>query len=662
MENRNVNYLQEMAFILFSQKKVFMVVASVTLLLSLAYAILAPNVYMAQGSLLIRSKKVENSPDTLKNISLRVPSITQEDLYSEVEMLLSEDVLKETSLRLSKESILNIVLTGNQKKQDEATLNKWISRIRSGLKIQVVAKSRVIQIEFHWSDPREAQYILETVMEEYILYRRNLNNPSDRGTFFSDRVVEYLVDLKKSKESRISLFRDNKAVDPLKEIDNNLILRQQWQKRLMDTRDSLSKNEKTLARLNRALDSDHVQLFTFMENPSIQALSGNLQLLLSEQVSINQTFHEEMVEVIEINDRVDQAFNTLKREVSLQRHSLADRVEDNNDQIERLEKQIDIIDQRNAVLRRVDIENQELLMQNELISLSYKTFHQRLEESNLNKNLKNPEQGLQSYIIILSKAKAKMSPIRPRRVLVAIFGLFLSGILGFIASLFNNYTDHTFKRQSDVASYLDLPLIYSISNVQMGDDKGSIKNTPSSLMKRLNPFSKLKKTTQEKDNQERRWSVSSQKETGFFPILSKAILAGLFLAGAAPFLLMKTDGIKSGTTVYQEKGGFSAPVSKMKQNQSPMQPAVQAPRTRKTVSDTAQSSQQVQPNYRLQPNKKIQPNQAMRGTLVCDNNSGKCFLKKEEQEPLLDHWSEARRRVRKERAQSLTNSYLAFQP
>lgn len=484
MPDKHVNYLQEISFIIFSQKKVFLAVASTIFLAFLAYAVLAPPVYMAQGSFFLKGKKVERSPDQMESVVLRPERTSTEDLYSEVEMLASEDVLRATVLYLARKSLLSISLTGSQEEREQTVL-KWISSIRGSLQTEVVPKSNVIQVKFFWPAPVDAQNILEAVMMKYLEYRENLLNPAEKGVFFSERVDEYLKGLKASKAAMIKLYKDNAAFDPLKEIENNLLVRQTWLQRLQEVQTRFQENEKALARMDKALSSGDLQLFTFVKNPSIELLGTSLQKLLDEKATISKTFQEDSVPVKVVNEHVRTAFDLLKREVQLQRDELSDKLVTDEEQIKQLQEKIQDIDARNGTLRRVEIETQEIQRENELISISYKTFYQRREETSIGKNL-NPEQvSINSYVVVLSKAKASMSPVQPRRIFVTVFGLFVSLLLGFLSGLANNYLDRTFKRQSDVSAFLGLPLIFSMSDVQRDDDKpvGKNKNTPSFLRK-----------------------------------------------------------------------------------------------------------------------------------------------------------------------------------
>lgn len=472
MQTRTVDYLQEIAFVIFSQKKTFIVVSSCIFLAFLFYAITAPPVYMAQGSFFLKGKKVERSPDQMENMVLRSEATTQADLYSEVEMLVSDDVLREITLALAQQSLLGVQITGSQEER-EKTVHKWISRIRGALLTEVVPKSNVIQVQVFWADPNDAKTLLETVMSQYLLYRDKLLNPAAKGVFFANRVDDYSNDLKNSKEAMIKLFKENGASDPMKEIELNLISRQTWQQRLQEAQVRFQENQKVLARLDSALDSNEVQLFSIVRNPTIELLSAGLLTLLTEQATVRKTFQPESVEVKVVDEHVQTAFNNLKREVLLYRDEVVDKIKTDEMQIAQLTEKINDLNQRNILLRTVDIENQQLLRENELISVSYKTFHQRKEEASLSKNLGPDTASINSYVVVLSKAKAQMDPVKPRRFFIVILGLFAALLLGFVSCLFNNYFDHTFKRQGDVETLLNLPLIFSISAVQSGQGKKS---------------------------------------------------------------------------------------------------------------------------------------------------------------------------------------------
>ena len=55
---------------------------------------LYPPVYSANGSFLVKSKKIPKDPEALERAELRPQSVEEQDLYSEMEILTSREVMR----------------------------------------------------------------------------------------------------------------------------------------------------------------------------------------------------------------------------------------------------------------------------------------------------------------------------------------------------------------------------------------------------------------------------------------------------------------------------------------------------------------------------------------------------------------------------------------
>ncbi|MEO5378832.1 MAG: hypothetical protein H7832_13775 [Magnetococcus sp. DMHC-6] len=470
METKRINYLREMAFILFSQKKVIVRTSLLFFLCFVAYAVFSPDIYRASGSFLVRGKKVDDAPDKLESVQLRSSPVTDQDLFSEVELLMSDEVMRATIVKMLNENTWPLK-PGSEKQEDpDAQMRSWISILKGGLKTEPIPKSNIIKVQLEWKDPGQAKLLLHNVMQHYLRGRELIYNPPGEGQFFSDQVENSSQGIKDSNKSLLALYTNSHSPDPIKEIENNLQLRQGLELKIYDLQSKILNLQMVVKQIDEVLASPDVQLFSFIVNPGIQLLSAKLQDLLLERSKIRKNYQPDSSAVLVIERHVQDAYLILKQEVISYRKDLVHQLTGDEEESALLSKQIKDINVRNSELKQVDLEAQALIRESGLQEFTYKTFYQRREEVRLRGGGKDSKEASQvmSHVVVMSQAQAMMTPVKPKRVLVVVIGFFLSVLLGFLTGMVVHGFDHTFKQQSDVEGSLKLPIIFSISDLHVG--------------------------------------------------------------------------------------------------------------------------------------------------------------------------------------------------
>ena len=112
------NYLRELVFILSARKWLIIFVTLLIFSFVIAVAFLWPPSYTAHAKLMVSRKAVEPSLGTLEKVDYRVEKVSKEDLNSEAQLLLSEDLISRVILQLHEEGSM---FSG------DATQSRWIS-------------------------------------------------------------------------------------------------------------------------------------------------------------------------------------------------------------------------------------------------------------------------------------------------------------------------------------------------------------------------------------------------------------------------------------------------------------------------------------------------------------------------------------------------------
>jgi len=122
-----------------------------------------------------------------------------------------------------------------------------------------------------------------------------------------------------------------------------------------------------------------------------------------------------------------------------------------------MEREIDDINRHNVSLQKQIIDTNRIERDANLYKFSYDTFSKRREES-----VAVTAKNMPSNVSILSEAFPSDGPVFPKKQIVIPLGLLIGFITGLSFAFIREYFDHTFKKPSDVQTYVDLLVIFSI--------------------------------------------------------------------------------------------------------------------------------------------------------------------------------------------------------
>ena len=92
----------------------------------------------------------------------------------------------------------------------------------------------------------------------------------------------------------------------------------------------------------------------------------------------------------------------------------------------------------------------------------YTNFHMTHFRKEREESVAVTAKNIPSNVSILSEAFPSDGPVFPKKQIVIPLGLLIGFITGLSFAFIREYFDHTFKKPSDVQTYVDLPVIFSI--------------------------------------------------------------------------------------------------------------------------------------------------------------------------------------------------------
>jgi uncharacterized protein involved in exopolysaccharide biosynthesis len=417
------DYKREFLEILFRQQKVILRVTIFIFIAALLIAFFWPPTYSASSTVLVRERKVGKSTATLGGED-RPFRLTSEDLASEEQILKSPDVIEMTIKYLKKEKSKAFTDLSND--------------IGSNLKTEIIPASNVIKVTLNNRDPFVATTILRTLVQQYLVYRMQVYNPSQSEHFFSQQVRNFDEVLASKGEELSDLLEKTKIVDPLNEIANNLIVKRSLEEQLNILENDAIENSLHIEYLEKSLKSEDIHFFSSINNPTINGLDGlgpRLIELVAEQRSILKVYHPSSNKVKAIEKQVKDAYLALRKEVVIYKGNLSNQLEIINGKIKNITNKLHTIGNRNVELRSQQINSQKIA--EDAVALT-------------------------SHVSILSKAFSSGNPVFPKKGVVIPLGLIIGFITACSLGFIREYFDHTFKKPSDVENYVGLPVIFSV--------------------------------------------------------------------------------------------------------------------------------------------------------------------------------------------------------
>lgn len=440
------NYLRELLLIYFARQRLILTTTGIIFLIAVAIAFLSTPIYSAQGAVLVRSSEAQRSPDTLDNSDVRVFKVSEDDLRSEIELIRSPAVIQGALEQLAADVRLSDKLD-------------WL-KVQKKLKTEVVPDSRVISVTLDLNDSALAVDLLNAVLDEYVLRRSRIIYPEGSADFFTTQLDRFGRQLESTEQKLVAMAKDNKTPDPAKEIDQNLQIRQEQDRRLNLLISEETVLSEQIKYLNKILSSNDVRHFSSLPNSTIAAMAARLIDLQMERGKTARHYEDNAQVVVVIDNQIRNSLEQLRREVEDYREKLVSDLTVNTEQQRNLREDLKALEARNLKLYLQQMETDKLNREAALLRESFATFFKRRQEAEINTRIDSSMS--QFYVSILDRAYSTGLPVFPNRPVLLIVGL-ISGLLtGFSLGFLREFFDHSFKSPRDLQQYSGLPLLFSI--------------------------------------------------------------------------------------------------------------------------------------------------------------------------------------------------------
>lgn len=447
-------YLRDLILIVFARKRIILGTTAAFFCAAVLITLFWPPTYTATGSVLVKSRQLSKSPQTIESTQIRVWEVDLATMTTEMKILTSKELIEETLTELNDQGKLR-----GGERLDRDSLLSMVDTVMGNITAAVVPASNIIEITLKGKNARDTKVILNELLNKYISFRSGIYNPEKASVFFKGEADTFESGLRSMDKEKLELADAAKSADPALEIQNNLDLRKTLEQQLDTAKQELNNLNLTIGHLEKQLAERDLQFFSSIENPAINLLGAKLQDVYLEKTNLLRTFTPESDRVKGVDEQIEMLYTSLKEEVTSYIGTLRNRMKIVNDQVALLEGRINFLTQRNIDLHKIFVEQQRLNSQEQVLEQSYQVFATRSEEARISSS--STVDSLFS-ISIIGRPVLPVQPSFPRAAVVIPLGLVIGFILGLSLGFFVEYFDYTFKSPSDTMRYAGMGTLFSI--------------------------------------------------------------------------------------------------------------------------------------------------------------------------------------------------------
>jgi polysaccharide biosynthesis transport protein len=445
--------------------------------------LLLPSKYEAQTKFLLHRERVD-PPLTAQQTGVMqqaAPSLTEEDINSEVGLLRSQDLLERVVIatgldRRVKPSLLSRLLSKEPLTQEERRA-KAAEKLATDLRIEPEKKSYLIDVSYASPDPQLSAQVLNTLGNYLLDKHAEVRRTPGTAQFFDDETHQYKQKLDQAQERLAAFNQKEGLVTDQSEKDASVPRMAEFEFNLRQTQAAIPRAEENVRNLEAQLRTTQPRITTELRNSDnavlMQQLKSSLVNLELQHTDLMQKYAPDDRQVKEVEEQIGQVKAAIETH---QKAPLKEEVTNENPTYELLHQEL--------VRARAELASLKALATSyNKVDTSYRgeaveRDQKQLEQQSLLRDLKTAEQ---SYLLYLNKreearisdafdkmrivnvsiAEAASAPLFPNNpasltlMLAAILGCLLSTGLVFV----QEQLDGSMRSPEQVEAYLGVPVL-----------------------------------------------------------------------------------------------------------------------------------------------------------------------------------------------------------
>jgi uncharacterized protein involved in exopolysaccharide biosynthesis len=443
--------------------------------------ILMPTSYQAHTKILVKRERVDPviSPGLSAPVMVK-EEVTEEELNSEVELLESDDVMRQVVMAagLEKRSSFMGRLLG---RDDEAgKIAKAAQRLRGSLAVEPMKKTNLISITYSSSDPQQAATVLKNLNEAYIRKHAEVNRPQGQFKFFDQEAERYKSDLADAEHELGQFASEAGGVAPLVARDQALARLTEFTATLQQTRAEMSATEHKLLTLETQSGAMPSRITTQSRKTDdaqvLQQMKSTLMGLELKRTELLTKYQPTYPLVVEVDKQISDTHDAIAKEEA---KPLLEETTDQNPtyayvatemakakadyaalqaRAAAMEGIIGMYKTQTTQLQQKGIQEADLQRVIKTDEENYLLYQRKREEARMSDALD------ETHILNVAVAEAPGVPVLPagsRLVFVAL-GLVLGAVSSVALALALDYLDPSFRTPSEVLTELNIPVLAAV--------------------------------------------------------------------------------------------------------------------------------------------------------------------------------------------------------
>ena len=419
--------------------------------------------------------RIEIKPNSNSNVGLRSlvdeeePGGSASALQTEILVLQSNTVMLQTAQSLD---LLNVARAAQraQGKADgsaasgEMTIGErlaMISLIRSGLRVQIVPSTQMVDIRFRSNDPKLATDVVNKLVDTYI--DEDLRSKFDRTMHVSIWLQKQLEGLKQAAGDAQRQLADYQKQHNIVGTDETSNLTMQNLAQISGDLENAEADRIIKEARMREFESEDPDLVALMgDNPQVASLRNQLAALETQRAELASKFGEHHPRMQELQAQIDKVQSTINSEVVLARRQVRDEYTGSLRLEEMLRKRLDA-QKEDAYRLNEDVAQYAILRHEaELNRDLYDALQMRLKEASVTAGLSA------TNITVVDRAIVPLIPVAPRKSMSLLLGL-LGGLLsGTVLAFMVESIDDTLQTSEEVENVSMLPSLATVPHI-LGD-------------------------------------------------------------------------------------------------------------------------------------------------------------------------------------------------
>lgn len=442
--------------------------------------ILVPADYQASTEFLIERSRMDPVVSPGHESEMVRAELTEEELNSEVELLKSDDVLRQVVVAAGLNHHKSLLDHLGLKQTDEERIAKAALHLGRDLQIQLVKKSNLITVTYSSSDPKMAAKVLQALDEAYLQKNLAVHHPQGEYQFFDQEAQNYQKSLSDA-EAQLKAFSEQQGgVSPQLARDITLQKLSEFAANLQQTYADIASTEQRIDSLQKQSGTTPQRLTTQSSaSDDAQVLQGMKNTLMSlelKRTELLTKYQPSYPLVQEVDKQITDTEASIATEES---KPLRAETTDRNptyawisEEMAKAKADDSALQAKAASIRAIvakyendarnleqkGIQQQDLLRQVKTDEENYLLYQHKREEARMTDALD------QKRILNVAIAGAPIVPSLPTntRWLVLLAGVLLAIGVPIGLAFILEYTNSSFRTPAEVFADLNIPVLAAV--------------------------------------------------------------------------------------------------------------------------------------------------------------------------------------------------------